>query len=86
MNPSPRASSAVTVKILSAPPTADLVVDGRASGRTPAKLDLKPGEHEITLTSGEQVARFKVVVGNDPEQRWCYAFSSGKVVPGACPR
>ncbi len=73
------------VKLLSDPPTAEVVVDGAARGRTPAKLELSPGRHAIAMKSGEQRTEFVIDVKQDVENRWCYSFVSSRSTPGPCP-
>ena len=79
------ASTVVTVKLLSVPRTASLVIDGVPSGRTPAKLDLEPGPHSVRITSGSDEHAFAIEVAPEPaQQRWCYTFAESRVAPGAC--
>ncbi|MFT5453653.1 MAG: outer membrane biosynthesis protein TonB [Myxococcota bacterium] len=81
----PAAPAQVTVKLLSVPRTASLVIDGRSVGRTPAKLDLAPGAHAVRITSGDDEHAFAIEVLPAPaEQRWCYQFAEAAVLPGSC--
>lgn len=47
--PNETESGRATVQVASVPPAATIVVDGRASGYTPAALQLLPGEHRVKV-------------------------------------
>ena len=50
-----------TVVVESRPPGAEVFVDGLPSGRTPATLDLRAGEHTIVLRAGRAITLVPVV-------------------------
>jgi hypothetical protein len=50
-----------TVVIESSPPGVEVFVDGLASGRTPATLDLNAGEHTVVLRAGRAITLVPVV-------------------------
>ena len=50
------------VVIESHPTGVEVFVDGRASGRTPATLDLEAGEHTVLLRSGRSITLVPIVV------------------------
>jgi hypothetical protein len=50
------------VVIESRPAGAEVFVEGRASGRTPATLDLRAGEHTVVLRAGRGITLLPVVV------------------------
>ena len=74
----------VTVKLLSVPRTASLMIDGENAGRTPAKLQLAPGAHVVRIVSGDAERAFAVEVVEGADNKWCYVFSSSEVRSGAC--
>ncbi len=73
------------VKLLSAPPTATLVIDGRPAGRTPHKLSLPAGRHQVQVQSGDATASFAIDVRADAENKWCFVFAQQRAVRGSCP-
>ena len=85
--PAPRATNEpITVKVLSVPPIAEVHIDGEPTGRTPAKLALRPGEHHVQVRSGDNEGEFSIDVRNGNPNKWCYAFSSAQTFTGSCPR
>ncbi|MBN2800428.1 MAG: serine/threonine protein kinase [Deltaproteobacteria bacterium] len=80
------AAAQITAKVLSVPPTAELEVDGISVGRTPSKLPLSEGFHEIRVKVSDQEGRFSLHVRAGGENKWCYAFAEGKAYEGSCPR
>jgi serine/threonine protein kinase len=81
----PEAVVSATVKILTQPPTAIVLIDGaEAKGRSPVKLELAPGSHQVEVKSGDQSGRFSIAVTADGENRWCWSFSDNRAVPGSC--
>jgi hypothetical protein len=62
--PSAAAASAGWIMVRSSPPAARILVDGTDTGlRTPSKLELKPGEHEVQLVrQGYGTAHRKVTL------------------------
>lgn len=76
----------VTVKLLSKPPTATVYVDGKDVGRTPSKIELKPGTHRVKVESGGEVGEFTVKVVQSTENKWCWDFAKGTSHKGSCPR
>lgn len=75
-----------TVKILSVPPNALVMIDGKAEGRTNKKLELKNGSHTIKMRSGDKVAEFDIRVKKGAANKWCYDFGVAKVFNASCPR
>ncbi len=84
--PAPPAATpeAVTVRLLTVPPTATVTVDGAPRGRSPAKLDLPPGRHAVTVR-GATTGAFVIDAKPGADNKWCYAFADGQVHAGACP-
>jgi len=72
-------------KILSKPFTAQVMIDGKPSGRTPASHDLRLGRHPVILRLGEQEAVFVINVQQAGDNRWCYLFEEQRLVTGPCP-
>ena len=72
-------------KILSVPFTAQVMIDGKPSGRTPASHDLRLGRHPVILRLGERDAVFVIDVVQGGDNRWCYLFEQQRLVHGACP-
>lgn len=96
VRPSPRPMSAptpqpempaapVTVKLLSAPPTAHLTLDGTSVGRTPFKVTLDPGLHQVHADLEGTGRDFVVTVRADGTNKWCYVFETDQVHTGDCP-
>ncbi len=83
--PKPPPAGPVTVKILSKPPTAALSIDGEDHGRTPAKLELLPGQHTVEVTSAGSTGSFTIKVARSGTNKWCYAFDGGQKHDGSCP-
>ncbi|MCO4747569.1 MAG: serine/threonine protein kinase [Proteobacteria bacterium] len=75
----------VTVKLLSAPPTAHLTVDGKPVGRTPRKIELEPGLHQVHAELEGTARDFVITVRPDAGYRWCYVFETDQVHTGDCP-
>lgn len=75
-----------TVKVITSPPAARLLIDGVDHGRTPQKLDLPTGQHSIVLEQGGVRSTLDVTVeaGTDPS-RMCFTASEGVYAPGGCP-
>jgi serine/threonine protein kinase len=82
----PASGGTSTVKILSVPPTAAVSIDGASKTPTPLKIDLPVGKHQVEVQSGDAVGTFTIEVQPGIDNKWCYAFDSGKVHPGSCPR
>lgn len=82
--PAPVAPSVYTVKLLSIPPTATLMVDGVSQGRTPKKLTLRSGRHVISVTSAGVTAEYVVEVSSSGANKWCYDFATGENKAGGC--
>ena len=68
------------------PPTAMVKVNGASRGRTPAKLELAVGIHQVVLTSGENTGTFSVNVTDGGQNKWCYSFAESRPIAGNCPR
>jgi len=73
------------VKLLSVPPNAALLLDGKEQGRTNKKLDLEVGSYSVTLRSGDKDRTFKIGVKEGAGNKWCYDFTSDKVWNKSCP-
>jgi hypothetical protein len=59
----PRAPVGRGIVVIESRPTGlEVFVDGRASGRTPATLDLRAGEHTVVLRAGRGITLVPVVV------------------------
>ncbi len=84
-DPVPVKPTPVQVKVLSAPPTAAITVDGVSMGRTPGKLELLPGRHAVSITSGAKSGEYVIHVVEGGGNKWCYVFASGSNVAGGCP-
>jgi serine/threonine protein kinase len=79
------APSIVTVKILTQPPTALVLIDGvEARGRSPVKTELGPGTHMVEVKSGDQSGRFPITVQLEGDNRWCWSFADNRAVAGSC--
>jgi len=79
-------ASTTQVKLLSKPPTAEVWVDDTSHGRTPKKLTLKPGTHQVRMNlSGDENA-FPIRVTGEEGEMWCYVFAEEMVYHGKCPR
>lgn len=74
------------VKLLSAPPNAALLVNGKELGRTNKKMLLKTGTHRVIVTSGGQEGSFTISVTKEGANKWCYDFASNQALNGSCPR
>ena len=74
------------VKLLSSPPNAALLVDGKEVGRTNKKMLLKSGTHRVIVTSGDQEGSFTISVTKEGANKWCYDFASDQSINGSCPR
>ena len=75
-----------TVKVITSPPAARLLIDGVDHGRTPQKLDLPAGQHSVVLEQGGVRSTLDITVdaGTDPS-RLCFTASEGVYAPGGCP-
>jgi hypothetical protein len=62
------------------------MVGAKKVGRTPAKLTLPPGRHQIRIQSGDNTQTFAITVDAKGANKWCYVFDDSSVRPGACPR
>ena len=87
--PAPTAGAAATgqrsVRLLSFPFGADILLNGQPVGRTPLKLELPPGRYPVRMTSGEQEAWFVVHLEADGPTAWCYKFPDRSVYIDSCP-
>ena len=73
------------VKLLSVPPNAAVILNGKEQGRTNKKMDLKPGSYSVTLKSGAKERTFKIGVKSGASNKWCYDFTSDQVYNKSCP-
>lgn len=71
------------MKIITDPPAARIVVDGDDRGRTPVKLTLDPGTHEVTLESGKASGTFTIDVGAG-QDKYCFGLDGKKLAETAC--
>ena len=83
--PPPAPAAPVEVKILSMPPTASFTVAGQSGLRTPSKLELEPGRHSVTLTSGDRTERVSIRPTTGGENVFCYSFPESRLYTGRCP-
>ncbi len=74
-----------TVKLITQPPAARIVVDGVDHGRTPLKLELAPGTHSVLLEQGDVQSTVDVTVDASGEQRLCFTASEGAFATSGCP-
>ena len=65
--------------------TAQVMIDGKASGRTPGSHDLRVGRHPVILRLGDLEAVFVIDVTASGDNRWCYVFAEQQLVAGSCP-
>jgi len=83
-DPRPVVASTGVVRISSVPLTVELSVDGIDKGRTPKKLDLKPGAHMVQVRSDGRSAEFPIYVKAGEDARWCYSFPDKASNRGKC--
>ena len=72
----------VVVRLHSSPPGAEVGIDGRVRGRTPAKLMLNPGSYELSLS--HDVAEALVTLDADVDQHLCFTERDGEFAPVEC--
>ena len=82
----PSADAPIEVKLLSKPPTADVWVDGKSEGKTPKKLMLAPGTHQVKMKLSGQEKTFPIRVAPGDGDKWCFVFGEEMVYHGKCPR
>ncbi len=80
----PAAPDVFEVRLFSDPRTVAVSVDGRDVGRTPRKVELRPGVHAVRVMSGDAAGEFEIRVGPG-ENTWCYSFPQERAVAGKCP-
>lgn len=72
----------VVVRLHSTPAGADVDLDGRSRGRTPAKLMLNPGQYTIGVSYGDAHAELEVDATHDT--RLCFALEGGQLANVDC--
>lgn len=72
-----------TVKLLSSPPAARILIDGQDRGRTPLKLELTEGDHTVVLETGG--VRTTVPVNTIGVDRLCFSADQGVFATSDCP-
>jgi len=72
------------VKLLSVPPTAQVLVSGRPRGLTPLPLSLSPGKYPVQLISGDRTVDYVIEVTAGGDNKWCYDFANSLNRPGGC--
>ncbi len=75
-------SDRVTVRLGSEPPGADVRVNRRFRGRTPVKLTLNPGKHDIELELGGATTSWTLDATAD--ERRCFVVDGRELVPTDC--
>lgn len=71
------------VKLLTDPPAATVRVNGAPAGRSPLKLELTPGSHQISIEAGKASGDFTVQVGSSTD-RLCFGARGRKVFETDC--
>ncbi|HHO53925.1 MAG TPA: PEGA domain-containing protein [Deltaproteobacteria bacterium] len=84
LEPQALRSDRIVVRIHTLPTGAQISLDGRSRGRSPAKLMVNPGSYKLTLSSGKAKGSFRIDAGED--QRLCYEVSGKKLRPVGCGR
>ncbi|MEQ1503663.1 MAG: PEGA domain-containing protein [Myxococcota bacterium] len=71
------------MKIITDPPGGRLLIDGDDRGRTPAKLELEPGSHQIVIESGKATGSFTIDAG-EGQEKFCYGLQGKKLAEVDC--
>jgi len=74
-----------TVKLITQPPAARILIDGVDHGRTPLKLDLPAGPHSVVLEQGGVRSTLSVDVEATDAGRFCFTASEGVFTANGCP-
>ena len=77
-------SRSFETKILTQPPAAQIRVDGRIMGRSPMKIALEAGQHEVQVESDGSRRSFVIAVDSREANRWCYEFERDVFRKGRC--
>ena len=80
----PSVSRRYEAKILTQPPAAQIRVDGRTLGRSPMKVTLEAGQHEVQVESDGNFRSFVIDVDAREANRWCYEFERDVFRKGRC--
>jgi hypothetical protein len=72
----------VSIKVLSDPPAARVVIDGESRGLTPVKVDVSKDTHQLVVESGKATGTFSIDAGS--EQKFCFGVAGKKVVRSDC--
>ena len=75
----PALTAPVTVKISSVPFGIAVQIDGADAGKTPLKLELPPGSHQVTFVDGDAPVTSTVEVLETEGQIWTYRRADGSV-------
>ena len=78
----PLTSNRVVIRLLSTPAGADIRVDGRMRGRTPAKVMLNPGTYELELE--HEGAVYATSLNAKSDQRLCFSREGASLSPADC--
>ncbi len=79
-------ASPSTVKLITQPPAARILVDGVDHGRTPLKLSLPAGPHTVVLEQGGVRSTLSVDVDAATDAgRFCFTASEGVFTANGCP-
>ena len=81
---SPWTADRALVRLTSDPPGAEVRVDGRFRGRTPAKLLLDPGPYALRLSLGRAHARVRLTADRASESRLCFTHRDEDLLRTAC--
>ena len=75
------------VKLFSLPPSADIFIDGAPAGlRTPNKLFLAPGRHQVELVLRDHPRQsLELWAGTEQPSAWCVVLATGQRIQGNCP-
>lgn len=82
--PEALSSDRVVLRVHTLPSGAQISLDGRNRGRSPAKLMVNPGSYKLTLATGKAKRSFRVEASED--QRLCYEATGKKMEPVGCER
>jgi hypothetical protein len=67
------------VTLTSRPLGEEVAVDGTVRGRTPLRLDLAPGRHELRFGSGDAARSTEIDVQPDARNLWTYQPAEGSI-------
>ncbi len=73
----------VSIKIMHVNPGASVMIDGVGAGKTPLKVDVASGSHQIRIQDGKATGAFNIDAGF-MQDKWCYASKGKKVESVGC--